>query len=77
MRMARINVYLPDELAERVKASGINVSRLAQQALQGALDDRLADHWLDELAAMDPIDVEPAVVAAAVAAAKNELEGHA
>ena len=33
MRMARVNVYLPDELAEASRAAGLNVSRIAQDAL--------------------------------------------
>ncbi len=32
MRMARVNVYVPDELAEKAKVAGLNVSSLTQEA---------------------------------------------
>src|SRR4051794_41956901 len=34
----KVNVYLPDELAERVKAAGIPVSAVCQKALEDALN---------------------------------------
>jgi ATP-dependent Clp protease ATP-binding subunit ClpA len=40
--MPKINVYLPDDLAERVKAAGIPVSAVCQRALEDALN-RTAD----------------------------------
>ncbi len=36
MRMARVNVYLPDELAREARAAGLNISRVAQEALEQA-----------------------------------------
>ncbi|MFF0148221.1 type II toxin-antitoxin system CcdA family antitoxin [Amycolatopsis sulphurea] len=47
--MSRINVYVPDELAERVKAAGLNVSALVQAALSDALQRQATDAWLDAL----------------------------
>ncbi|MDQ3030221.1 MAG: type II toxin-antitoxin system CcdA family antitoxin [Actinomycetota bacterium] len=38
--MARVNVYLPDPLARAVREAGINVSRIAQEALAGVLAAR-------------------------------------
>ena len=35
--MSRVNVYLPDDLATRVKAADLNVSAIAQSALKQAL----------------------------------------
>lgn len=32
--MAKVTIYLPDELAERVKASGVSMSPVCQRALQ-------------------------------------------
>jgi post-segregation antitoxin (ccd killing protein) len=55
MRMARVNITMPDELLEQARASGLNVSRLAASAVAAELD-RLAkiaelDAYLTELSA--------------------------
>ncbi|HVW41018.1 MAG TPA: type II toxin-antitoxin system CcdA family antitoxin [Amycolatopsis sp.] len=47
--MARINVYLPDDLAERAKAADLNVSALVQAALNDELQRRATDAWLTAL----------------------------
>ena len=51
--MARANVYLPDDLHDRARAAGLNVSEVTQLALERELDrlDRLAamDTFLEEL----------------------------
>ncbi|MEV6896863.1 type II toxin-antitoxin system CcdA family antitoxin [Amycolatopsis sp. NPDC051372] len=49
--MARVNVYIPDDLAERVKAADLNVSALVQAALADALQRQATDAWLDALPA--------------------------
>ena len=41
MRMARVNITVPDELLGQARAAGLNVSRLAAAALADELD-RLA-----------------------------------
>jgi hypothetical protein len=41
MRMARVNITLPDDLLNQARAAGLNVSRLAAAALAEELD-RLA-----------------------------------
>lgn len=62
--MARRNISLPDELDERVRNEGLNVSALARRALVAELDrrSRMAqlDAWLDE---MDATHGPPSVVA--------------
>lgn len=40
MRMARVNITVPDDLIAQAKSSGLNVSRLASQALTEELDRR-------------------------------------
>jgi post-segregation antitoxin (ccd killing protein) len=75
MRMARVNVYLPDDLAAEARAAGLNVSNLTQEALRSALAASRVEEWLDDIAAMRPLGVSSAAVAAAVASAKDELEG--
>ena len=47
--MARMNIYLPDDLVERAKSEGLNVSGLAQDAVAAELDRRLLRTWLDAL----------------------------
>lgn len=80
--MARINVYLPGELAERARARGLNVSALTQAAISAELENSATDAWLsglavrrtaarhdDVLAALDA-----ARVLAALDAARAEIE---
>jgi Arc/MetJ family transcription regulator len=40
MRMSRVNITVPDELLQRARAAGLNVSRLATAALLDELDRR-------------------------------------
>ncbi|MDQ0380415.1 type II toxin-antitoxin system CcdA family antitoxin [Amycolatopsis thermophila] len=47
--MARLNVYVPDELANRAKAADLNVSALVQAAIADELQRRATDSWLDAL----------------------------
>lgn len=47
--MARMNVYLPDGLAERARAEGLNISGLTQDVVAAELDRRLLRTWLDDL----------------------------
>lgn len=75
MRMARINVYLPDDLAEEAKVAGLNVSALTQQALRRTLTATELNEWLDEVIALTPLGVGRTALNEAIAAAKDELEG--
>ena len=71
--MARVNVYLPDELAAQARKAGLNVSGLTQAAIQSALTALRVDGWLDEVASLSPLDVDEQEIAAAVSAAKDEF----
>lgn len=54
MRMARVNITIPDELLEHARAAGLSVSRLAAAALAEELDRRAKVAALDAyLAEMD------------------------
>ena len=77
MRMARVNVYLPDDLADEVRHAQLNVSSIAQDALRAALDDRAADAWLDGVARFARSAVDHDDVIAAVDAACDELGARA
>jgi hypothetical protein len=45
--MARVNITVPDELLDRARAAGLNVSRLAASALSEELDRRARVAELD------------------------------
>ena len=60
--MARVNVYLPDDLAERAKAAGVSISALTQEALRTVLAAADTDHWLDRLERLPGHDVSHEVV---------------
>ncbi len=47
MRMARVNITVPDDLLVRAKAAGLNVSRLAAAALDAELERRVKVAELD------------------------------
>ncbi|MBU1225603.1 MAG: type II toxin-antitoxin system CcdA family antitoxin [Actinobacteria bacterium] len=71
--MARVNVYLPDELAAQAREAGLNVSGLTQEGIQSALAARRVDDWLDDVASLPPLDIDERAVAGAVSAAKDEF----
>lgn len=47
--VARLNVYLPDDLAAQAKHAGLNLSALTQQAVRRELAARSTDEWLSLL----------------------------
>lgn len=47
MRMARVNITLPDDLLNQARAVGLNISRLAAAALAEELDRRAKLSELD------------------------------
>jgi post-segregation antitoxin (ccd killing protein) len=71
--MARANVYLPDELAERARAAGLSISAVTQEALRGALAATDTDRWLDRLDRLPQHDVAHDKVIEAIDAARDEL----
>jgi post-segregation antitoxin (ccd killing protein) len=76
MRMARVNVYLPDKLAEEAKVAGLNVSSLTQEAVRSALSARETDDWLKRLGALSPTGIGHDAVMTALSEAKDDLEGN-
>lgn len=50
--MTRVNIYLPRDLAEKARAAEINVSGIAQEALETELRRRSLATWLDEVGAL-------------------------
>ena len=47
--MARLNVYVPDDLAERARARGLNISALTQAAISAELENSATEAWLEGL----------------------------
>ena len=74
MRMARMNVYLPDDLAEGARSAGLNVSGLTQEAVRRALAVTRTDEWLDDLAKLPSTGVTHKDVIAAIEHARDEFD---
>jgi post-segregation antitoxin (ccd killing protein) len=73
MRMARVNVYLPDELAHEARSAGLNISSIVQEALSRTLTHRETDRWLQRLDRLARVEVAHESVIDAVEAARAEL----
>lgn len=73
MRMARVNVYLPDDLAQQVRDADLNVSAVTQDALRRELELRRTDAWLEAVANLTQIELPQEVVARALDAARDEF----
>ena len=72
--MARVNIYLPDELANEAKEAGINISGEARIALENALKPHRTNVWLETLKQRPRLGVSHDVALEAVRAVKYELE---
>jgi post-segregation antitoxin (ccd killing protein) len=55
--MARVNIYLPDELAAQARAAELNVSGIAQKALRDELARAGIDRWLETLERRPPVNI--------------------
>ncbi len=72
--MARVNVYLPDDLAESVKLAGVSISAITQDALRSALAALDTDAWLDGLELLvSRADIEHERVLAAIDEAREDF----
>ncbi|MDO3648263.1 type II toxin-antitoxin system CcdA family antitoxin [Nocardia mangyaensis] len=69
--MARLNVYVPDDLAERARAAGVNVSALTQAAIIAALEENATSAWLTEIT--DRPEVTHDRMLSAIDAARDEF----
>jgi post-segregation antitoxin (ccd killing protein) len=73
MRMARVNVYLPDDLAQQARVAGLNISGVTQEALRRALTRGETDRWLQRLEALPRLGVPHERVMAALDDARAEF----
>lgn len=74
MRMARVNVTIPDELVARARAAGLNISSVASAALAEELDRRAKVVALDRYLAEMESELGP-VAATEQAAAERWVDG--
>lgn len=74
MRMSRVNVYLPDDLAEEAKKAGLNISSLTQAAIRSSLAARTLQRWQRQVSELPSTGVSHAKAIDAVRSAKDELE---
>ena len=73
--MARLNVYVPDDLAEAARAAELNVSAITQAAIRSALEADSVRAWLDSLSSLEAVDVTHAEAERALTEARDELWG--
>lgn len=71
--MSRVNVYLPDDLAEKAKQAGLNISSLTQEAIRSALSTQKLTLWQQQVSELDPAGISHETVSEAVKSAKAEL----
>lgn len=70
MRMARVNITIPDDLLHRAREAGLNVSRVSASALSEELDRRAKAAALDEY--LRELDVELGPISSEQRAAARE-----
>jgi post-segregation antitoxin (ccd killing protein) len=71
--MARVNIYLPDELAMRAREAGVNVSAVTRAALEAELAAATTGAWLARATAIPAPGVAHEDALAALDAARDEL----
>ncbi|MDA9912886.1 type II toxin-antitoxin system CcdA family antitoxin [Candidatus Nanopelagicales bacterium] len=71
--MARVNVYLPDQLAEQARLADVNVSAITQEALARKLGVLGFRSWLDRLAELEPVLVPTESVQKALDQGREEF----
>jgi post-segregation antitoxin (ccd killing protein) len=75
--MVRLSIWVPDELAERARSAGLNVSTLAQAAIAAELESQATTTWLDNLADQRERRVTHAAAGTALDDGRAELSGEA
>jgi post-segregation antitoxin (ccd killing protein) len=71
--MARVNVYLPDDLAEEARAAGLNVSNITQDALRRELAGKRTSAWVARVSELPPTGVTHEQVMDALDAVREEM----
>jgi post-segregation antitoxin (ccd killing protein) len=68
-----MNVYLPDELAERARAAGLNVSALTRSAVEAELAGLDMNAWLEHVATLPPASASHGLAMDALDEARDEF----
>jgi post-segregation antitoxin (ccd killing protein) len=71
--MARMNIYLPDDLAAQARAAGLNISALARAAVEAELARSSTDEWLERVLALAPTSVSHEEAIEALTAAREDF----
>ena len=71
--MARMNIYLPDDLAAKARAAGLNLSALARAAVEAELAKSLTDEWLEQVLVLAPTSVRHEEAIEALDAAREDF----
>ncbi|HEY6539245.1 MAG TPA: type II toxin-antitoxin system CcdA family antitoxin [Candidatus Dormibacteraeota bacterium] len=66
VRIPRVNLYLPDDLAAAARPGELNLSSVLQDALRQRLGQRRLEAWLTRLAAGQPAPVGHAAARSAL-----------
>ena len=72
--MARVCVYLPDDLASRAREADLNVSALTRSAIEDELARRATNAWLARVRTLPRANVGNEQVIAALNAARQEYD---
>jgi post-segregation antitoxin (ccd killing protein) len=75
--MVRLNIWVPDELAKRARSAGLNVSTLAQAAIEAELESQATATWLDTLPDQRERRVTHAAAMTALDDGRAEFSGEA
>lgn len=75
MRMSRINVYVPDDLAAEARSAKLNISAVVQDALRRELNRQRTNEWLEGLRRLPRVNVTHDEAMEALDKAKEELWG--
>ena len=75
MRMARVNIYLPNDLAEEARAAGLNISGITQEALRAELAAHRVAAWVEAVSRLPATGVTHEEILAALDEAHAEMWG--
>ncbi len=73
MRMARVNVYLPDDLADAAHAADLNISNLTQVAIRLELQKTATADWIQAVSQLGAVRVSHSAVQKAIDNARDEF----
>lgn len=73
--MARVNIYLPDDVARRAREAGLNVSALTRTAVEAQLNRSAMSQWLASVNDLPETAISHTEALRALDDAREELWG--